>query len=103
MNAGGRRVGAKCQLQKMETEMKKIVLTVASLLFASGMAFAGSDHFGSDFIPAASSYPTAHAMMSGGAKAVVPSVTNSITDSAMGANSNSDMPAQGYGQGIWGR
>ncbi|MBZ9807285.1 hypothetical protein LB542_26145 [Mesorhizobium sp. BR1-1-9] len=83
--------------------MKKIVLTVASLLFASGMAFAGSDHFGSDFIPAASSYPTTHAMMSGGAKAAVPSVTNSIADSAMGANSNSDMPAQDYGQGIWGR
>ncbi|MBZ9962705.1 DUF680 domain-containing protein [Mesorhizobium sp. BR1-1-2] len=83
--------------------MKKIVLTVASLLFASGMAFAGSDHFGSDFIPAANSYPTTHAMMSGGAKTAVPSVTNSITDSAMAGNSTSDMPAPGYGQGIWGR
>lgn len=81
--------------------MKKIVLTIASLLFASGMAFAGSDHFNADFVPAAGSYSTTHAMVSGGAKAVDPSMTKSTTDSAMGTNSG--MPAPGYGQGIWGR
>lgn len=85
--------------------MKKIVLTIAASLFASGMAFAGSEHFGSDFIPAAGSYPTTayHSMVSGGAKAVDQSVTKSITDSAAAGNANSDMPAPGYGQGIWGR
>ncbi|KQU83315.1 hypothetical protein ASD99_16675 [Mesorhizobium sp. Root695] len=81
--------------------MKKIILSIAAFLFASGMAFAGSDHFGSDFIPAASSYPTAgsHSMVSGGAVGV----TTSITDSAVEANATSGMPAPGYGQGIWGR
>ena len=81
--------------------MKKIILTTAAFLFASGMAFAGSDHFGSDFVPAASSYPTTHSMMSVGA--VDQGVTKSITDSAAEANATSGMPAPGYGQGIWGR
>lgn len=81
--------------------MKKIILATAAFLFASGMAFAGSDHFGSDFVPAASSYPTTHSMVSGGA--VDQSVTKSITDSAAEANATSGMPAPGYGQGIWGR
>ncbi|UVK51718.1 DUF680 domain-containing protein [Mesorhizobium sp. AR02] len=86
--------------------MKKIILSIAALLFASGMAFAGSDHFGSDFVPAASSYPTTHSMGSGGAKAVdqsvTKSVTKSITDSAAEGSATSGMPAPGYGQGIWG-
>ena len=80
--------------------MKKIILATAAFLFASGMAFAGSDHFGSDFVPAASSYPTTHSMMSGGA--VDHSVTQSITDGAAEADATSGMPAPGYGQGIWG-
>ena len=81
--------------------MKKIILATAAFLFASGMAFAGSDHFGSDFVPAASSYPTTtHAMMSGGA--VDQGITKSITDSAAGSNATSGMPASGHGQGIWG-
>jgi hypothetical protein len=90
--------------QRWRIEMKKIVLAMVSLLFASGMAFAGSDHFGSDFIPAASSYPTAgsHAMVSGGANAVDLSGTKSSTDSAAEGNATSGMPAPGYGQGIWG-
>ena len=78
--------------------MKKVILAAAAFLFASGMAFAGSDHFGSDFVPAAGSYPTTHSMMS--SKAVDPSVTKSITGSAAG-QSILDMPAE-YGQGIWG-
>ena len=81
--------------------MKKIILATAAFLFASGMAFAGSDHFGSDFVPAASSYPTTHSMMSNGA--VDHSATKSITDSAAESNATSGMPAPGYGQGIWGR
>jgi len=80
--------------------MKKIVLTTASLLFASGVAFAGSDHFGSDFVPAAGGYPATHAMMSG-AKAVDPRVTHSITDNAASGQPRLDMPADS-GQGIWG-
>lgn len=79
--------------------MKKIILATA-FLFVSGMAFAGSDHFGSDFVPAASSYPTTHSMMSGGA--VDHSATKSITDGAAEGSATSGMPAPGYGQGIWG-
>lgn len=78
--------------------MKKIILTTAAFLFASGMAFAGSDHFGSDFVPAAGSYPTTHSMAS--SKAVDPTVTQSIKASKAG-QSNLDMPTE-YGQGIWG-
>ena len=67
--------------------MKKIVLSLATLLFASGMAFAGSDHFGSDFIPAAGSYPTAgsHSMVYG-ANAVDLSGTKSVTELASEIN-----------------
>ncbi|MCA0045782.1 hypothetical protein LB577_02235 [Mesorhizobium sp. B283B1A] len=83
--------------------MKKIVLTIAAVLFASGTAFAGSDHFfGTDYVPAAGSYPTTttHSMMSGGAPDMIG--TKSITGSAVEGNANSGMPAPGYGQGIWG-
>lgn len=81
--------------------MKKIVLSIASLLLASGMAVAGSDHFGSDFIPAAGSYPTtvSHPMASG---AVDLGATKSITDAAAAATSGAGMTAPASGQGIWG-
>ncbi|MFA6157397.1 hypothetical protein [Mesorhizobium sp.] len=79
--------------------MKRTALTLASLLLASGMAVAGSDHFNADFVPAAGSYPTSHAMLLGDAQAVDPSVTTSI-NGAMGAHAG--MPADS-GQGIWGR
>ena len=83
--------------------MKKIVLTIASLLFASSMAFAGSDHFGSDPIAAAGNHPNTHSMVSG-AKAVDMKTTKSIaTDSKAAGNSTYDIPVRGYGQGIWGR
>lgn len=80
--------------------MKKIILATAAVLFASGMAFAGSDRFGADYIPAAGSYPNAghHSMVSGGANAVDPTATKSI-----GTADSSDIPAAGYGRGIWGR
>jgi hypothetical protein len=79
--------------------MKKIILATAAFLFASGMAFAGSDHFGSDFVPAASAYPNtgSHSMASDGA------VDMSVTDSTTDGDATSGMPAPGYGQGIWGR
>lgn len=80
--------------------MKKIVLTIASLLFASSMAFAGSDHFGSDFVPAVGDYPTTHSMVSG---AVDMSATKSIAADSAAEKATSAMPAPGYGQGIWGR
>ncbi len=79
--------------------MKKIVLTIASLLFASSMAFAGSDHFGSDTIPAVGDYPATHSMVSG---AVDMSSTKSIAADSAAGNSTTDMPAPGYGQGNWG-
>lgn len=82
--------------------MKKIVLTIAAVLFASGTAFAGSDRYGTDYVPAAGSYPTTttHSMMSGGAPDM--SGTKGITDGAVEGSANSSMPAPGYGQGIWG-
>ena len=88
--------------------MKKIVLAIATFLFASGTAFAGSDNYGSDYIPGSGSYPGSanHSMASGGAKAVDLSGTKSIgtagSTAAPAGSSNSDMSA-GYGQGIWGR
>jgi len=76
--------------------MKKIILATAAVLFASGMAFAGSDHYGADFVPGSSSYPAGgHHAMSNGAKTVDPTVTNSI-----GTGGNS---VQESGRGIWGR
>ena len=79
--------------------MKKIVLTIASLLFASSMAFAGSDHFGST-IPAVGDYPSTHSMVSG-ANGVDMSSTKSIAaDGAAVGNSTYEIPESG--QGIWG-
>jgi hypothetical protein len=75
--------------------MKTITLATAAFLFASGMAFAGSDHFGSD-TPAAGSYPTTHAMV--GAKSIDMSATHSIAAS----DGQATLPAHS-GQGIWGR
>lgn len=82
--------------------MKKIILSVAAFLFASGMAFAGSNHFDLDIVPAAGSYPTTHSMVSGGAKTVDPSVTKSVIRNTTAGQSTRDMQGE-YGQGIWGR
>ena len=88
--------------------MLKIVLTTATFLFASGMAFAGSDHYGSDYNHGSGYSNTGHySMVSDNAYSVDLSVTKSIgtADSApaLGGNSSFDIPAPGYGQGIWGR
>lgn len=88
--------------------MLKIVLATAAFLFASGMAFAGSDHYGSDYSHG-SGYPKTghHSMVSDDGYAVDPSGTASVNtaDSAPSTAGDSifDIPAPGYGQGIWGR
>lgn len=89
--------------------MKKIILAAIALLSASGMAFAGSDNYGTDYIPGAGSYPNAghHSMKSEGAYSVDLGSTASIGTADRAAahkgNSSFDIPAPGYGQGIWGR
>jgi hypothetical protein len=95
--------------KRWRIEMKKIVLATAAFLFASGMAFAGSDHYGSEY-----NYDTDHdySMVNPSA---APDNTYSVdrtgianmstVDSAqtVGGNSSFDYPAPGYGRGIWGR
>lgn len=86
--------------------MKKIVLAVATVLFASGMAFAGSDYYGSAHDNGFDQSNTGHhAMMSGNAHAVDPSVTKSISTAAsapsLGENPYSGIPTVS-GQGVWG-
>jgi hypothetical protein len=88
--------------------MHKIILATATFLFASGMAFAGSDHYGSDY-SYGSGYPKTghHSMASDNGYAVDLSGTASIStgEGAPTSKGNSifDIPAPGYGQGIWGR
>ena len=89
--------------------MQKMFLTTAAFLFVSGMAFAGSDHYGSDY-----NYGSGHdhSVVKPNATSdypypVDPSSTASMTtvnSSATAAgNSSFDKPAPGYGRGIWGR
>ena len=85
--------------------MKKIVLTTTAFLFVSGMAFAGSDHYGSDY-----NYGSGHdysmVKPSAASSSVDLSGTASISTGnsapTVGGNSDFDIPASGYGQGIWG-
>lgn len=81
--------------------MKKIVLTIASLFLVSGTAFAGSDHYGSEPMPATGSYLNTHSMVSGGAVDMNSTKSIGKADSAAAANSTYDIPVWG-GQGIWG-
>lgn len=89
--------------------MKKIILATVALLSASGMAFAGSDHYGSHYIPAPDSYPASghYSMESDNAYSIDLNRTKSVgtvdDEKAMGGHSVFDKPAPGYGQGIWGR
>ncbi|ANT53396.1 DUF680 domain-containing protein [Mesorhizobium amorphae] len=89
--------------------MKKIILATVALLSASGMAFAGSDHYGSQFIPGPDSYPvTGHSSMaSDNGYSIDLKSTKSIGtndgEKALAGSSAFDKPAPGYGQGIWGR
>jgi hypothetical protein len=74
--------------------MKKIVLTAAVILVATGTAFAGSDHYGSN----TSSQPVASHSVS----KIDTSHTGSIRkfEKAQG-DADASVPAQ-YSQGIWG-
>ncbi|UVK38862.1 DUF680 domain-containing protein [Mesorhizobium sp. AR10] len=89
--------------------MKKIVLTTAAFLFVSGLAVAGSDHYGSDYNygsghdypmvkPSAASDHSYSVDLSGTA-----SISTVNSAPTVGGNSSFDIPAPGYGQGIWGR
>ncbi|MDX8447026.1 hypothetical protein [Mesorhizobium captivum] len=86
----------------------KIILATVALLSASGMAFAGSDNYGSGYIPGSDSYPSTDrdAMASDNAYTLDLGSTHSVgtvrSESAVGGNSAFDVPAAGYGQGIWG-
>ncbi|MET2825688.1 hypothetical protein [Mesorhizobium shangrilense] len=86
--------------------MKKIVLAVATVLFASGMAFAGSDYYGSDHNHGFDQSNTGHhAMVSDSAHGVDPIGTESISTAdsapALGGNPYSGIPTIS-GQGVWG-
>ena len=75
--------------------MTKIALTAAAILVATGTAFAGSDHYGSNNVnqPVAS-----HSVSS-----IDTTHTGSILKSEKAqADANAKVPAQS-GQGIWGR
>ena len=85
--------------------MKTIVLAVATLLFASSMAFAGSDHYGSGDTHGFDQSNTGRYSMSDNARAVDPTSTKSISPAdsapAMGGNPYSGIPTD-LGQGLWG-
>ncbi|CCV06097.1 conserved exported hypothetical protein [Mesorhizobium metallidurans STM 2683] len=78
--------------------MTKIALTAAAILVATGSAFAGSDHYGSDNVNQPAAAVTAPA-----------NVDNSYTASIRkpvehnGAKATSDAQQPESGQGIWGR
>ena len=74
--------------------MKKIVLTAAAILVATGTAFAGSDHYGSN----TSSQPVA----SLSASIIDTAHTGSIRKAKKAKDdANASVPDQ-YGQGNWG-
>ena len=75
--------------------MHKITLTAAAILVATGSAFAGSDHYGSNN----ANQPVASQSLSN----IDTSHTGSIlkSEKAQG-DANAKVPAQS-GQGIWGR
>ena len=74
--------------------MTKIALTAAAILVATGSAFAGSDHYGSNNVnqPVASQSSNIDTTHTG-------SIAKSVK--AQG-DANANVPAQS-GQGIWGR
>ncbi|RRI07881.1 hypothetical protein EH240_01190 [Mesorhizobium tamadayense] len=87
----------------------KIILATVALLSASGMAFTASDNYGSGYVPGTDAYPSTggHSMASDNAYSLDLGNTNNIgmarSESAASGNSAFDIPAAGYGQGIWGR
>ncbi|WP_192248532.1 DUF680 domain-containing protein [Mesorhizobium caraganae] len=74
--------------------MTKIALTAAAILVATGSAFAGSDHYGSN---------TANQPVAGQSTSVDHMFTGSILKSEKAqADANAKVPGES-GQGIWGR
>ena len=88
--------------------MQKIILSTAAFLFVSGTAFAGSDHYGSDYnygsghdyAMVGSSPASDHSSSVGLSGTASISTVNSAA--TVGGKSDFDIPAPGYGQGIWG-
>ncbi|UDL91396.1 DUF680 domain-containing protein [Mesorhizobium sp. PAMC28654] len=79
--------------------MTKIALTAAAILVATGTAFAGSDHYGSDNT---NQFPVTQSTTRHSAN-----IDNSYTGSILQPNqaqgdANSNVPAES-GRGIWGR
>ncbi|PZV40463.1 DUF680 domain-containing protein [Mesorhizobium kowhaii] len=74
--------------------MKKIVLTAAAILVATGTAFAGSDHYDSN--------TSSQAVANHSVSKIDTSHTGSIRkfEKAQG-DADASVPAQ-YGQGVWG-
>ncbi|MER8367070.1 DUF680 domain-containing protein [Mesorhizobium sp. M0991] len=77
--------------------MTKIALTAAAILVATGTAFAGSDHYGSDNVnqPAA---PAANVD-----NTLTGSIRKPVASEHTGAKTTSESVAPESGQGIWGR
>ncbi|ESW82996.1 DUF680 domain-containing protein [Mesorhizobium sp. C280B] len=79
--------------------MTKLALTAAAaILVATGTAFAGSDHYGSDNVnqPAAAAAANVDNTFTG-------SIRKPVTSEHTGAKITSESVAPESGQGIWGR
>lgn len=76
--------------------MTKLALTAAAILVATGTAFAGSDHYGSDNVnqPAAAAANVDNTFTG--------SIRKPVTSEHTGAKTTSESVAPESGQGIWG-
>ncbi|MER8504429.1 DUF680 domain-containing protein [Mesorhizobium sp. M0204] len=77
--------------------MTKIALTAAAILVATGTAFAGSDHYGSDNV----NQPTAPAANVD--NTFTGSIRKPVASEHTGAKTTSESVAPESGQGNWGR
>ncbi|MES0156121.1 DUF680 domain-containing protein [Mesorhizobium sp. M0018] len=77
--------------------MTKLALAAAAILVATGTAFAGSDHYGSDNVnqPAATAANVDNTFTG--------SIRKPVTSEHTGAKITSESVAPESGQGIWGR
>ncbi|MER9061054.1 DUF680 domain-containing protein [Mesorhizobium sp. M0698] len=77
--------------------MTKLALTAAAILVATGTAFAGSDHYGSDnFNQPAAAAANVDNTFTG-------LIRKPVTSEHTGAKTTSESVAPESGQGIWGR
>lgn len=77
--------------------MTKLALAAAAILVATGTAFAGSDHYGSDNV----NQPVATAANVD--NTFTGSIRKPVTSEHTGAKITSESVAPESGQGIWGR